>query len=207
MEASGRPTVLHWTASTLPPAGGKGTERQGQPAYLLIYAGPGFLQWLSLNGGSLRQITPPGRTSALYNSMSCHDVLDPHLGWCWRVRRETWLFADIRAGMTRRCLPSRGTKGDRLGSKNHASGPRLLLTHLPVGIDYSAAYREAKGASPALSIPSELWCPCRSPPRVRAPAGFLRRRGSKILPGRTAAFETASSWRVTTSPGSPWRQI
>ena len=44
MGASGRPNVLHRTTSTLPSAGGKGTERQGQPAYYLIYDIPDRLQ-------------------------------------------------------------------------------------------------------------------------------------------------------------------
>jgi len=61
MGASGRPNVLHRTTSTLPTAGGKGTERQKKPAYQLIYASPGFLQWPLLVGDRALVATCPAK--------------------------------------------------------------------------------------------------------------------------------------------------
>ena len=92
---SGGPTHCIGPHPPLPQIGGKGTKRQGEPAYLLIYAVSGHLQWLSRVGGSLRCGAPPARARAalLFSlvpppipSALGADSWHPPIGWMPRFR-------------------------------------------------------------------------------------------------------------------------
>jgi hypothetical protein len=85
MGASRRPNVLHRATSTLPTAGGKGTERQGEPAYQLIYANPGFLQGLLLACGWL------------FSKRGAHVESKERTGPCWWIPFR-WKDPNVRCG-------------------------------------------------------------------------------------------------------------